>query len=341
MNASRAPIALELDSVIFLLQGFGGITQYWKEITARMEARSEFQVSYCPAPSWHRLFKVRSSARVFHSSYYRIARGPGLRNVVTVHDFAFERGYVGRGWRRQLACQERRHAYLNADALVCGSESARRDLLEHFPHLEGSRPISVIHHGPTLLASHPDAAPEQAKPWIERPFVLFVGGRQHYKNFDGALAGFAGSGLAHEGFRMVCTGAPLSPSELALIAHHGLADQVLSTGPIERSLLVTLYRHAHCLLYPSRFEGFGMPVLEAMTLGCPVVAAACTSIPEIAGDGAILVPDGDAQGLGKAMQSLQDAGTRSSLISAGLRRSADFSWERSAEAHAQVYQGLA
>ena len=341
MAVESRPVSLELDSIIYSLQGFGGITQYWQEICARMESRDGFEVRYCTAPSWHRLLKVNSQARVFHSSYYRVARGRGVRNVVTVHDFAFERGHVGSGWRRRLACRERKLAYLSADALICGSDSARRDLLLHYPELDGRRPITVIHHGPTLDASITAAPEEAAARWLEQPYVLFVGGRQHYKNFDGALAGFAGSGLAREGVRLVCTGAPLSPAETSLIARQGLDGQVLATGPVDRGMLVTLYRHAHCLLYPSRFEGFGMPVLEAMTLGCPVVASACTSIPEIAADGAILVPDGAPEGLADAMQSLQDPGLRARMIAAGLRRSTSFSWARSADAHAQVYQSLA
>lgn len=341
MSAERPPIPLELDGIIFALQGFGGITQYWREISARMEARDDFLVSRCTAPAWLRLVKVASRARVFHSSYYRVARGPRVRNVVTVHDFAFERGLVGTGWRRTLASRERRHAYLSADAMVCGSESARRDLLHHYPQFEGRIPITVIHHGPTLEATHPEAPASALPVDLTRPYVLFVGGRQHYKNFDGALAGFAESGLPGDGVQMVCTGARFSADETAAIARQGLTGAIVCTGPVDRASLVTLYRRAHCLLYPSRFEGFGMPVLEAMTLGCPVVASACTSIPEIAGDAALLVEDGHAAGLATAMRSLQDPALRGRLIQAGHRRAGDFSWDRSAEAHAQVYASLA
>ena len=341
MPAERPPIPLELDGIIFALQGFGGITQYWREISDRMQTRADFLVTRCKAPAWQRLVKVASQARVFHSSYYRVARGRQVRNVVTVHDFAFERGLVGTGWRRTLACRERRHAYLSADAMICGSESARRDLLHHYPEFEARTPITVIHHGPTLEAGHPEAPASAVPVDLARPFVLFVGGRQHYKNFDGALAGFAESGLPDDGVQMVCTGAPFSADETALIARQGLAGKLVSTGPVDRSSLVTLYRRAHCLLYPSRFEGFGMPVLEAMTLGCPVVAAACTSIPEIAGAAALLVEDGHPAGLAEAMRSLQDPTLRARLIDAGHRRAADFSWDRSAQAHAQVYASLA
>ena len=340
MHAERPRLALELDSVIFSLQGFGGISQYWQEISSRMRLRPEFTLSLCQAPAWQRLLRLRSDARVFHSSYFRVARGRGLRNVVTVHDMAFERGLAGSGLRSRVARLERRTAYFAADALVCGSEHARLDLLAHFPTL-ASRPITVIHHGPTLSASDPAAAPEALAIDLTRPYVLFVGGRQHYKNFDGALHGFASSGLAQQGLHLVCTGSPFSADEQAAIHRLGLSKQVLGTGPLDRASLVTLYRHAHCLLYASKFEGFGMPVLEAMTLGCPVVASECTSIPEVAGDAALLVPDGEAEGFARALVSLSDPALRQRLVADGLRRAQGFSWERSADQHAQVYLSLA
>ena len=340
MATESAPLALELDNVIFALQGFGGISQYWQEISTRMASRAEFKLRLCAAPSWQRLLRISSRARVFHSSYFRVARGRGLRNVVTVHDMAFERGLAGSGWRSRLARLERRKAYFAADAMICGSEHARLDLLAHFPSLS-NRPITVAHHGPTLSAEAQAAPLEALGEAIRRPYVLFVGGRQHYKNFEGALQGFASSGLARDGCRMVCTGSPLTSEELARVHHLGLAGQVMSTGPIDRPSLVTLYRHAHCLLYPSQFEGFGMPVVEAMTLGCPVVAAACTSIPEVAGDAALLVAGGEADGIASALVALSDPSLRQRLIHAGHIRAGAFSWERSADLHAQVYLSLA
>jgi glycosyltransferase involved in cell wall biosynthesis len=340
MSSAAPRLVLEFDDIIYGLQQFGGITQYWQQVTEGVERLDRFEVSRCLAPTWWRLLRVMSPARVFHSSYFRVARGPRVRNVVTVHDMAFERGLAGTGMRSQLVRLERRKAYFAADAMICGSENARQDLLAHFPSLR-DRLITVAHHGPTLSADAPAAPLASLGQAAERPFVLFVGGRQHYKNFDGALRGYAGSGLAAEGVRLVCTGAPLSPEEQAQVHRFGLSGKVLSTGPIDRQSLVTLYRHAHCLLYPSTFEGFGMPVLEAMTLGCPVVAAHCTAIPEVAGNAALLVAGGEADGISHALLAMGDTGLRQRLINDGQVQARKFSWERSAELHAQVYLSLA
>ena len=191
MNVDAAALPIEFDDIIYALQNHGGITQYWQEITRGIARRPGFSVSRCATPAWHRLLRTRSSARVFHSSYFRIARGRHVRNVVTIHDMAFELGHVGNDLRARLARLERRLAYFAADALICVSESTRRDLLTLFPALAGRCPISVIHHGPTLAADLPGRPLAALLPDPAVPFVLFVGGRKHYKNFDGAVRAFA------------------------------------------------------------------------------------------------------------------------------------------------------
>ncbi len=338
---SGSTLSLEFDDIIFALQSHGGITQYWQELTRRMSGRPGFTLSRCQAPAWQRLVRVRSDARVFHSSYLRLARGRRVRNVISVHDLGFELGHLGSGLRTRLAQVERRQAYAGADALVCVSEATRRDLLTLLPHLAQRVLIRVIHHGPTLDADAVGEPLARIGDAAATPFVLFVGGRKHYKNFDGALAAFAACGLAAQGGRMLCTGSPFSHAEQSLIQAHALTDRVVSLGTVSRAALVTLYRHAHCLLYPSRFEGFGMPVLEAMTLGCPVVAADRTSIPEIAGDAGLLADPADSAALGAAIASLGDPHRRAGLIAAGLQRARAFSWQRSVDQHAALYAELA
>lgn len=340
MSATRQALALEFDDIIFKLQRFGGITQYWQEVTAGIERHGGFQVSRCNAPAWQRVLRLHSKARVFHSSYFRVAKGPRVRNVVTVHDMAFELGMAGGGLRGKMTRIERRHAYFAADALICVSQSTRDDLLSLFPMLERRSTVHVIHHGPTLLPDANGAPLEQVLKPPRGPYVLFVGGRRHYKNFAAALAAFAATRLAAEGYHLVCTGEPLSDHEAAEVRRHGLDGKVLSLGSVDRASLVSLYRHAHCLLYPSLFEGFGMPVLEAMMLGCPVVAAACTSIPEIAGNAALLVDRGEPEGLARAVVALGEPRLRAAMIDAGRERATHFSWARSVAAHAGVYSSL-
>ncbi len=334
-------LTLEFDDIIYTLQRFGGITEFWKALTKGVEARGLFEISRCTTPSWQRLLSPLSEARIFHSSYFRTARGRGVRNVVTVHDMAYELGHAGNSLRNRMGRLERRRAYFAADTIICVSENTRRDLLGLFPTLAGRCPVSVIHNWPTLDADDPGISRQDLASKIDSPYVLMVGKRDDYKNFGGALAGFSASRLADEGLRLVCTGSALSSDETALIERHGLSGRVISLGAIDRPTMVALYRNAHCLLYPSLFEGFGMPVVEAMTLGCPVVAAARTSIPEIAGDAALLVDNAEPEGLANAMRSLGDSETRAEMVAAGRRRAKDFSCARSIDEHVQIYNSLA
>ena len=130
---------------------------------------------------------------------------------------------------------------------------------------------------------------------------------------------------------LVCTGGARE-AQSAIEAHivtSGLGGQVRFLGYRPGRDLPALYRGAACLLFPSLFEGFGMPVLEAMASGCPVVCSNTTSLPEIAGDAALLVDPGDPEALAAAVhQLLTDPDLRAELIARGLERAAAFSWPR-------------
>jgi len=335
------PISIEFDDLVFQLQRFGGISEYWRELTTRIDAMSEFAVCHRSGTRWARMSRPRSPSRVFHSSYYRTARGLKVSNVSTVHDLAYELGWVGSGLKARLHRLEHRRAYFSSDALVCISENTRKDLLTVYPALAERCRIAVVPHGIPPL---PDPAPPRLAPgqvFGDRRYVLFVGQRGSYKNFVGALSGFAESGLQHQGFVLACTGAALSEDEQVTIAKLDLRGKVLSLGQVSRAELSYLYQHAHCLVYPSRFEGFGLPILEAMTSGCPVVAADNSAIPEVAGGAAWLVEGTDAAAIGKALVGLCEAQARSRYIARGHARAAQFSWQRSADGHAAIYRQLA
>lgn len=170
--------------------------------------------------------------------------------------------------------------------------------------------------------------------------MSFLWGRGTYKNFDVALEGFAESGLWREGYLLRCTGKGFTPQESKQIARWGLASHVLALRAVSKSQLDALYANAYCLLYPSLFEGFGMPVLEAMRSSCPVVAANRSVIPEIAGDAALLVDVRSPHAVAVAMHSLSEPNLRRRLIDRGLARALKFTWDRSAERHAAIYRWL-
>jgi mannosyltransferase len=336
-NADRVTVSIEFDDIVYSLQRFGGISEYWREMTTRIEAMPGFAVVRRTGRFWRRMAVQRSNARVFHSSYYRTARGPKTRSVTTVHDLAYELGYVGNGAKALLHRREHRKAYFASDALICVSQSTRDDLLRVYPTLPGRCPIFVVPHGVTprsVTAATPSVAA------VDTPFVLFVGGRQAYKNFDTALAGFAASRLKEQGFVLACTGASLTSAEMKQVARLGLDPSVRSLGNVRRDELANLYATAHCLLYPSLFEGFGLPLLEAMQHGCPVVTSNRSVMPEVAGDAALLVNPLDPAAIAAALLDVCAPPTRQRLVAAGLTRAAEFSWDRAATQHASIYRSL-
>lgn len=338
-SSKDRPVPLEFDDIVFGLQRFGGISQYWRELTSRIAAMPCFEVHRRPGTWAGRMQAQRSRCRVFHSSYYRHAKGRWVKTVTTVHDLAYELGFVGSGFRSAMHKLEHRRAFFASDALICVSERTRADLLDVYPALAQRCRIDVAHHGVWM----PTPAPIPATPGRDKwsaPYVLFVGGRGAYKNFAAAMKAFAVGGFAREGWYLVCTGAPLNDTERRQASKFGIADSVRGVGPIDRGRLSSLYAGAHALLYPSLFEGFGMPLLEAMSLGCPVVASNTSVMPEIAGDAALLVDGGDPHKLAAALQSLSNVQERAALTMRGRSRASTFTWDRSASRHAAVYLSL-
>jgi len=338
---SAHPLRLDFDDIIYRLQSFGGASEYWRELTTRVVARGHFDVRHRRGTKFTRALPIPTSARIFHSSHFRVGRGPRVRNVATVHDLIYEFGYAGVGAGARFNLIERRKCYFAADALVCVSNSTRDDLLKVYPAL-ASRHIEVIPHG------LPDALVECARnqrvrntPMQQRrPYLLYVGGRQSYKGFAVALEGFSRSGRHREGFDLLCTGSPFNPEELKAIDQWGLRTHVKSCGRVDRAALYLLYEGATALVYTSTYEGFGLPVIEAMALGCQVIACDVSSIPEVAGDCAILVPPGDPEAIARAILDIDSASTKD-RINRGYAQAMRFSWDRSAESHEQIYSLVA
>ena len=125
----------------------------------------------------------------------------------------------------------------------------------------------------------------------------------------------------------------------AIATRAGAADAVVRLGPVSEKRLPTLYRRAIALVYPSLYEGFGLPLVEAMACGTPVIASNTASMPEVLGDAAILVDPADGQAwTGAIIDVVHDEQTRGRLRTAGLRRAADFTWERTARLTLDVYR---
>jgi glycosyltransferase involved in cell wall biosynthesis len=206
--------------------------------------------------------------------------------------------------------------------------------------------VSVVHHGvrPVACLADSERRDRRERLGITQPYVLFVGTVQPRKNLQRLIRAFAhvvAAGLPH---RLVIVGRmgwltePIRAEVVAL----DLTDRIHFAGYVPDDDLPALYCGADAFAFPSLYEGFGMPVLEALACGVPVVASDTTSLPEIVGDAGVLIDPLDEAAIGDALvRVLADASLRARLAVAGPERAAHFSWERCARETLAVLEGAA
>lgn len=272
------------------------------------------------------------SATIVHRTYHPVFDLlPRTTSVIeTVHDLWDFVARDERGPRAVLRRNLKRRALERADRIVCVSRSTRDYLGNLWPKL-ADRAI-VIPHGTSRLSDRPVAVDRV------RPFFLFVGRRDRYKNFSVLLDAMSRLGSSAE---LICFGGgPFSIDERQLIAHRGLSSDVHQYGGDDH-VLAGHYVAARALLYPSRHEGFGLPLLEAMSLGCPVVASPLTSLPEVGGDAAFYADADAPEAWAQTMTMLLENGeARNRAVDAGTARAASFSWDKTAQQHVALYAEL-
>lgn len=257
--------------------------------------------------------------------------------VVTIHDvkpllFPSPRPRTNLNqWIERLLVPDKRS---RVDHVLTDSESSRRDIMTHLgfpPHK-----ISVVHPGVELERFRPGETVAQG-----RPYVLCVAGADPTKNVETLVAAFSRLPKPlRDAYDLVLAGDFRRRADLReYVARSGLQDQTIFTGIVSDDRLVELYQQATLFVFPSRYEGFGLPVLEAMACGCPVISSNASSLPEVTGEAAILIDPLDATELARAMvQVLSDPTVRRHLRERGLRQAARFSWERAARDTIAVYE---
>jgi len=279
-------------------------------------------------------------SQVYHPTYYRPLHHhiPELRKrklVITVYDMIHEI-YFARTRPDHETIVHKRIMVEEADAVLAISHQTKRDLiaiLDVDPNIVFVTPLASSIQGPVQA----QLLPAQ----ITRPFLLYVGDRGGYKNFELLLRAYLQSPDIRKEVDLVCFGSRgFNPAERALIREHsaiGLVKHV--TG--DDNVLAALYQAAFALIYPSLYEGFGLPALEAMTLGCPVITTRCGAIPEVVGEAGIYFDESDVESLQASIRKLMtDDRLRSQRIEAGMLRAKRFSWDRTAVLTAQVYRDL-
>jgi mannosyltransferase len=317
------------DDIIFHLQRYGGITVYWREITSRILVDRSLHVKKLISPEERpRLINLtrflpvfdnpfEGQPFIFHSSYYRISKARNAKNIITVFDFTHRK--LGRGLKNSLFIAQQSYAIKKAAGILCISESTKKDLLEFFPNID-PRIVKVAHLGVSEIFLKHDGA--QRTSTADHPFILFVGSRAGYKNFDEAVMSLRDFPL-----KLVIAGAdPLSSGELQLL-NSALPGRWEFIERPSAEALANLYSKALCLLYPSSYEGFGIPVLEAAACGAPVLACNNSSIPEVAGPSTLLIEEPSVHKIGDAIRLLLSKQWIPD-IEAGRKHAQSFSWER-------------
>jgi glycosyltransferase involved in cell wall biosynthesis len=221
-----------------------------------------------------------------------------------------------------------------ADAILCVSQSSRQDLL-HFYDVDEAK-THVVHHGFSPLEEDPATEPVEAGD----PYLLYVGSRTDYKNFLLLLEAYARAGLA-EDYRLVAVGGgPPSAAEESRITQLGVPGRVCLMPRATDRALAKLYRNAGLFVYPTLYEGFGFPPLEAMSLGCPVLANRTSSIPEICGKAAFYFQSQDPAELAAALTStLRDVDGIREKRRLGYEQVKLYDWSRTACRTLEVYAG--
>lgn len=224
------------------------------------------------------------------------------------------------------------------------SEHTRRDLVTHldFPAERLVPILAGLNQAPGPGPSGDLIGRVRTEWGLDGPFFLVVGALDHHKRFDISLQAFARVRQSHP-IRLVVVGSLDHPTARAYreqFRNQGV-DSILFTGFLPRAELECLYRAATGLLFPSIYEGFGFPVLEAMAQGCPVITTTAASLPEAAGEAALLTPPGDAEAVAKAMRSLlEDASLGRELQARGLEQARRFTWEAVARRTEEVWRSL-
>ena len=302
--------------------------------------RFDWELSSLRDPLWH-LATARRASRAtsafLSTNSYLTAWATTVPTAVVVYDmvaFLADQHVQARAGRIERATI--RPALRRAAALLCISEATRRDLVRLFPRAEAT--ASVI----PLAADARFAEPvEPAR--LERPYVLAVGTLEPRKNLARLVEAFVAlPAELRAGHQLALVGPRGWDVEETLSAAAASPEDVAVLGHVDEDRLHALYAGAACFAYPSLYEGFGLPVLEAMTAGAPVVTSTVSSLPEVAGDAALLADPRDVRSIRDALAAvLGDPDRAQALRTAGRERAAGFSWARTAAATRDVLRGLA
>ena len=364
-------MTIRYDYQIFCEQPYGGISRYYYELIYRLQQKPgiHIQLDILSADNifleqlkgknfWNELqFKGKKdlnrllsnaydsfAARmqpfdVFHPTYYSktsLHRTAGKPIVITIHDMIDERYHQGQADYENIVALRAKHIS-KADKIIAVSENTRNDLIE----LCGVDPnkIETIYHGNSFNLNIDRFTQPKL---IEQPYLLYTGKRFAYKNFDRFLQSLVPIMKANPDLWLVCAGGgAFKKAELNQLNKLQLNHRVIYQPIHNNEQLASLYNHAQCLVYPSLYEGFGLPIIEAFACGCPVITSMGSSTGEIAGDAAVLInPNNTEEMTQKMNELLYNESLQNQLVQLGHNRAHLFNWDKTANQTLKLYQAI-
>ncbi len=298
----------------------------WLPILQR--ARSRIQQSWVK----------NANGRIWHSTYYTMLEKWEGSVIVTVVDMIPEHfmhlfNGSGNDWFRE----QKRRCVLAADAVICISRTTQKDV-QQFYGIDAAR-IQVVPLAHSPIFRLLDATDHSFKLPTAKPFLLYVGSRAQYKNFRSLLYGYSVWPRRDEA-DLVVVGSGWSREEKRTLAELEIKERVLLLGNVDDESLCHLYNQASAFVYPSLYEGFGIPLLEAMACGCPVVASRIPATMEVAGECPIYFEPTETDDLLAALDTVLLEGRDSRRVRLGLEQVKHFSWDETTRGTLDVYHAL-
>ncbi len=351
------------DYQMLVLQRFGGISRYIFDLATAFSANNEvitpvlFPKSFYfetyfgkksstfalwrwnkpwvyPLNKIYNIYKlVTQKPDILHITYYNSYLLPFIPSqtklVVTAHDMIHEI-YPELFPKWDSTSNHKRKVFNRADLIIAISENTKSDLIKYFGI--NSDKITVIYHGNPFEKSLPKVAFQ-----VDAPYFLFVGQRDRYKNFSTLIQALAPI-LKENSQKLLCIGGkPFSETEIADFKSKNI-ESLIERRNCTDAELQTAYKNAICLIYPSEYEGFGIPILEAWSMNCPLILSKASCFPEIAKEGALYFQPNDYLELrDKIQQLINDPSLRESLIEKGENLLKEYTLEKTLETTLNAY----
>lgn len=286
--------------------------------------------------SSHILSKAKHD--IFHATYYddyflHLKKRPPF--VITVHDMIHEL-YPGLWSNQEEITAQKKKVIHQAAGIIAVSENTKKDLLRIYPSVDPNK-VSVVHHGHSLstqTAPFPSINPSS--------YVLYVGLREHYKNFDRLLLSLQSVFKEHPHLQLICAGGgAFNEKEVQEIHRLKLGNKVTYMSFSSDEHLCSLYKNATLFVYPSLYEGFGIPILEAFGAGCPVVLSRSSCFPEVAGEAAAYFNGESAEDMAQVLtQLLSRKEDLQHLRQLGYEKVKEYTWASTAQRTEDFYQRI-